>query len=94
MTQTSNDIIVLEYIMCKVCWTTFVPSNKFIAKIYTKPRLIPSSIQTNNPDDIDGLYQLKVDVGMLNTVKSYWADISSVDPSSDFVRAKGFSYQS
>ena len=28
------------------------------------------------------LYQLKVDVGMLNTVKNYWADVSSVSPSS------------
>ena len=28
------------------------------------------------------LYQLKVDVGMLNTVKIYWADVSNVNPSS------------
>ena len=28
------------------------------------------------------LYQLKVDVGMLNTVKIYRADVSSVNPSS------------
>ena len=35
-------------------------------------------------------YQLKVDVGMLNTVKIYWADVSSVSPSSErFFRAKG-----
>ena len=27
------------------------------------------------------VYQLKVDVGMLNTVKDYWADILSVIPS-------------
>ena len=30
-----------------------------------------------------GLYQLKVDVGMLNTVKNYSAGISSVSPSSE-----------
>ena len=29
------------------------------------------------------LYQLKIDVGMLNTVKIYWADVSSVNPSSE-----------
>ena len=29
------------------------------------------------------LYQLKVDVGMLNTVKIYWADVLSVSLSSD-----------
>ena len=28
------------------------------------------------------LYEQKVDVGMLNTVKIYWADVSSVNPSS------------
>ena len=29
------------------------------------------------------LYQLKVDVGMLNTKKNYFADILSVSPSSE-----------
>ena len=29
----------------------------------------------------DGLYQLKVDVGMLNTVKNYLVEILSVSPS-------------
>ena len=34
------------------------------------------------------LYQLKVDVGMLNTVKNYWDDILSVNPLS-FALMKG-----
>ena len=29
------------------------------------------------------LYEQKVDVGMLNTVKIYWADVSSVNPTSE-----------
>ena len=29
------------------------------------------------------LYQLKVDVGTLNTMKTYWADVTSVSPSSE-----------
>ena len=29
------------------------------------------------------LYQLRVDAGLLNTVKIYWADVSSVSPSSE-----------
>ena len=32
--------------------------------------------------NINELYQLKVGVGMLNTVKNYLADVSSVSPSS------------
>ena len=32
---------------------------------------------------INELYQLKVDVGMLNTVKNDCADVSSVGPSSE-----------
>ena len=31
------------------------------------------------------LYQLKVDVGMLNTVNIYWADVSIFNPLSEFV---------
>ena len=34
------------------------------------------------------LYQLKVDVGMLDTVKIYWADVSSVNPSLFFALTK------
>ena len=33
--------------------------------------------------------QLKVDVGMLNTVKNYLADVSRVGPSSEQLRAYG-----
>ena len=35
------------------------------------------------------LYELKVDVGMLITVKIYWADILSVSPSSESFALKG-----
>ena len=35
------------------------------------------------------LYQLKVDVGMLNTVKIYWADVSSISPSEQKTLTKG-----
>ena len=47
------------------------------------PKLVnQSSCRTAGQEYDNELYQLKVDVGMLNTVKNYWADISSVNPSS------------
>ena len=41
----------------------------------------PSSWQKRWTDN--ELYQLKVDVGVLNTVKIYWADVSTVNPLSE-----------
>ena len=52
--------------------------------------LCQSKRQTDRQTDRQS-YQLKVDVGVLNTVKSYWADVSSVNPSSDlFCSDEGF----
>ena len=48
--------------------------------------LVPerTSVDLRRRNDYNNeLYQLKVDVGMLNPVKNYWADVSSVNPSSE-----------
>ena len=47
------------------------------------PCTVRTSVDLNGCNEQNNeLYQMKVDVGMLNTVKNYWAEVSNVSPSS------------
>ena len=48
------------------------------------PCTVRTSVDLNGCNEQNNeLYQMKLDVGMLNTVKNYWAEVSSVSPSSE-----------